>query len=114
MAEKDCAMHRMAVGRDICREPGDQPADGAVIASTDGRQPLQKGVRLEGLVRGTEIFAMIQDDGALEIFAHDPARLHTPENMQLILKIDGYRKDRASLEGVTLRGTFYAISDILV
>jgi hypothetical protein len=119
MTEKDCAIHRMAAGGDICRAQGDQPADGAVIASIDVSQPLLtqpllKGVPLEGLALGTEIFAMIQNDGALEIFAHDPALLGSPENMQLILTIDGYRKDWASLKGVTLGGTFYAINDILV
>ncbi len=116
MADRDCAMHRMVTGGNICLEQGDQPADGpdggVVIASADS--PDQKGVRLDGIVQGTEIFALIQDDGALEIFAHDPALIQAPENLQLILKVDGYRNDSASVDGVRMNGKFYAISDILV
>lgn len=112
MAEKDCAIHRVVMGGDICRKQGDQPVNGVVIASA--HKADIKGVDLEGLARGTEIFAMVQDDGALEIFAHNPARLHQAANIQLILKVDGYAKDKGSVDGVSLSGKFYAISDILV
>jgi hypothetical protein len=155
VAEQDCALFRVVMGENICRGQGDQPVDGTVIASADGRKPWDielaagavdsdpnsnggsgdyfdnpdilpaimladavapalKGVLLGGLKLGTEIFALLQDDGALEIFAHDPALVEAPENMRMVLKIDDYAKNSASLAGVRLNGKYYAISDILV
>jgi hypothetical protein len=112
LTDKDCAIHRVVMSKAVCREQGDPVDDDAVIASTGGLN--RKGVRLEGVTPTTEIFALLQDDGALEIFAYDPALPQSSENVQLILKIDGYKGDRESVEGVRLNGKFYAISDILV
>lgn len=112
MVEKDCALHRVVMNKDVCREQGDPMGDGAVIAAAGGSD--SKGVHLEGVTPGAEIFALIQDDGALEIFVHKPSFSQVPENVQLILKVDGYRGDSGSVEGVHLNGKFYAISDILV
>lgn len=155
MVEKDCALFRVVMGDDICREQGDQLDDGVVVAMADGMKPWDiepaagtayaepenpdgsgdyfddanvasapmlaeapieslKGILLEGLALGTEVFALMQDDGALEIFAHDPALAEAPENMRLILKVDGYAQNSASVEGVRLNGRYFAISDILV
>lgn len=143
MVEQDCALLRVVMGEDICRAQGDQPEDGVVVASAEGKKPWDiepaagssddnaanengsgdyfegpippqetalaradeptlKGVLLEGLALGTEIFA------------HDPARVDAPENMRMILKVDGYAKISATVEGVRLNGKYYAISDILV
>ena len=85
-----------------------------MLAQAEAQVQNLKGVLLEGLVLGTEIFALMQDDGALEIFAHNPALVEAPENMRLILKVDGYAQNSASVEGVRLNGKYYAISDILV
>lgn len=156
MADRDCAMFRIVMGEDICRDQGDQPEDGVVVASLDGRKPWDiepaagssseefdesgdgtgdyfdntdmsmepmlaqavtqqiKGVLLEGLALGTEIFALMQDNGVLEIFAHDPSLVEAPENIRMILKVDGYAQNAKAVEGVRLNGKFYAISDILV
>ena len=91
---------------------GPIPPQETALARAD--EPTLKGVLLEGLALGTEIFALMQDDGALEIFAHDPARVDAPENMRMILKVDGYAKNTATVEGMRLNGKYYAISDILV
>jgi hypothetical protein len=106
-------------------EQGNEPDDGTgdyfdnantvlapMLAQAVTRQ--LKGVLLEGLALGTEIFALMQDDGALEIYAHDPALVGAPENIRMILKVDGYAQRARSVEGVRLNGIFYAISDILV
>ncbi|NQU70848.1 MAG: hypothetical protein HQ514_09875 [Rhodospirillales bacterium] len=104
---------------------GDEPGDGTGDYFDNGNMVLEpmlaqavtrkiKGVLLEGLALGTEIFALMQDDGALEIYAHDPALVSAPENIRMILKVDGYAQRAKSVEGVRLNGKFYAISDILV
>jgi len=98
-------MFRVVMGEDICRAQGNQPDDG--VAGDEGSgdyfdsrtlpqdsslaqadKPSLKGIFLEGLALGTEIFALMQEDGALEIFAHDPALVDAPENMRMILKVD--------------------------
>ena len=105
--------------------PGDEEGDGTGDYFDNGNMVLEpmlaqavtrrlKGVLLEGLALGTEIFALMQDDGALEIYAHDPALVGAPENIRMILKVDGYAQRAKSVEGVRLNGKFYAIGDILV
>ena len=115
MVDMDCAMFRVVMGEDICHAQGDQPDDG--VASDEGsgdyfdgrtlpqdsslaqaEKPSLKGILLEGLVLGTEIFAP------------DPALVDTPENMRMILKVDDYAKNSTAIEGVRLNGKYYAIS----
>ena len=155
IVEMGCAVLRVVMGGDICREQGEPPDDGIVLASADGRKPWDiepasgsnenvqdirdgtgdyfdgattsqgpmlaradiealKGVILDGLAFGTEFFALMRDDGALKIFAHDPAQRDSPENMRMVLKVDGYAHNTLSVEGVRVNGRYYAISDILV
>ncbi|MEE2970710.1 MAG: hypothetical protein VX741_11325 [Pseudomonadota bacterium] len=119
MVDMDCARFRVVMGEDICRAQGDQPDDR--VASDEGSgdyfdgrtlpqdsslaqadKPSLKGILLEGLALGTEIFAQ------------DPALVDTPENMRMILKVDDYAKNSTAVQGVRLNGKYCAISDILV
>jgi len=153
--EQDCALFRVIMGEDICREQGDPQTDDVVIASLNERNPWDiepmsgpvddafdnhdgtgdyfentdpptnlvdaqaakigfGGLIIQGLAVGTELFALMQEDGALEIFVHDPAQRDAPENMRLVLKIDGYAQVSKSLDGVRMNGHYYSINDILV
>jgi hypothetical protein len=162
VVERDCALFRVVMGDNICRDQGDPPVDGVAVALADGVKPweiapaaggapapvrvpvsfepdigdssgdffdqsrvspepalalldgpAEKGLRLDGLAPGTEIFALMQADGALEIFAHDPTRRNARENLRMIMRLDGYNEIGRSVEGVRMNGMYYAISDIL-
>ena len=80
---------------------------------------------LEGFAPSTELFALVQDDGALEVFAydstsHDPAGPAGPagagnvDGLDLVLRIDGYARDPDAFSGLWLNGIFHFVGNIAV
>lgn len=73
---------------------------------------------LEGFAPGTELFALVQDDGALEVFTYDPARADAgtagAPGLDLVLRIDGYAGDPDCFAGLWLNGTFHFVGNIAV
>ena len=142
VTDQDCAVYRIVTNNDICREnTADQPptksiaendeasefavtneiSDGAYVvrlgelAFTAAAVDLTtSGALLEGFADGTELFALVQDDGALEVFSHDAARADDRSNMRLIVRISDYSSSPETFRSLLLNGTSIAVEDIIV
>ena len=60
------------------------------------------------------MFALVQDDGTLEVFAHDAARTLDRSNMRLVVRITGYGASPETFHSLDLNGTSFAVEDIIV
>ena len=69
---------------------------------------------LKGFTEGTELFALVQDDGTLEVFAHDARRARDRSNMRLIVRLSGYAAAPGSFSTLRLNGANVAVEDIIV
>ncbi|MEE9140970.1 MAG: hypothetical protein V3U18_09400 [Alphaproteobacteria bacterium] len=69
--------------------------------------------RLVGCGPKAEVFALVQDDGTLEVFVHDPARAG-PSNLQMVLRIVDYAHNPDALTGLWINGSFYFVNTIIV
>lgn len=69
---------------------------------------------LDGFADGTELFALVQDDGALEVFSHVSAHANDRSNIRLIVRISGYSSAPAKFRSLLLNGTSIAVEDIIV
>ncbi len=142
MTDQDCAVYRIVSNSEICHEAtGDQhpaivivsyeatdefadadetPEDSLVLGR--GESVLTASVAdlttsralLKGFTDSTELFALVQDDGTLEVFAHDAARTHDRSNMRLIARITGYGASPETFRSLDLNGTSFAVEDIIV
>lgn len=100
--------------RDDSGDSGYQPVFPPAPMLASAIEADNKGIVIEGLSQGTEVFALMQADGALEVFAHDPRRSSARANLRMILKVEDYRNQPGRIEGFRLNGAFYAINDIVV
>ncbi len=142
MTDKDCAVYRIITNDEICREvTGDQHPPKVVVASdtaaefavidetSDGYYILRHGASvltvsvadlttsralLKGFADGIELFALVQDDGTLEVFVHDAARARDRSNMRLIARISGYGASPEAFRMIRLNGTSFTVEDIIV
>ncbi len=142
MTDKDCAVYRIVANQEICREVTGDRRPARVIVSADvaaqfdavdntseGFYMLRHGDRvltasvaelttsralLKGFADGTELFALVHDDGTLEIFAHDAAHARDRSNMRLVVRIAGYAAAPQSFVAIRLNGTTVAVEDIIV
>ncbi len=142
MTDKDCAVYRIITNNEICRDTiGDRHPAKAIVSAdrvaafaaldepAEGFYMLRYGDQvvtasvadratghalLEGFAGGTELFALVQDDGTLEVFAHDPARADDRSNMRLIMRMPGYATEPESFRTLLLNGTSFAVEDIIV
>jgi hypothetical protein len=140
--DRDCAVYRFAKGAEICRETvSDRRRRTIVVAlsqSTHFEDVDQTGeefymldhrhdvliasvgelismrILFEGFPRITEFFGLVQDDGALEVFSHDPSLAKERSNLRLIVKILGYAANPSEFEGFRFHGSNYRVEDILV
>jgi len=139
VTDKDCALFRVVMGEEVCRAA---TADTATVVasvygeSTTAEDDTGEGAYLPGdgiaapeistdtlqatadgngaFDNGTEFYAIVHDDGALEVFAHDPQQAEARDNLRLILKIDDYGENTKKFESLQLNGASYAITDLLV
>ncbi len=142
MTDQDCAVYRIVSNNEICRETTGDQRPAIVIVSYEaadefagagetpedaralgrGESVLTASVAdlttnralLKGFTGGTELFALVQDDGTLEVFAHDAARTHDRSNMRLVARISGYGDSPETFLSLDLNGTTFAIEDIIV
>jgi hypothetical protein len=142
MTDKDCAVLRIVTNNEICREAsGDQRAPEIIVApgvvarfaavdeTSDSFYMLRRGeavltasagelntshALLDGFADGTELFALVLDDGTLEVFAHEAARAADRSNMRLVARISGYGAAPETFRTLHLNGANIAIADIIV
>jgi hypothetical protein len=98
----------IAVGQELRLAAGGNP----VIAAVE--RLAARRASLVGFPSGTELYALIQDDGALEVFVHRPGGANAGDNLMLILRIDRYAADPAAFEGLVLDGVYHRVRDIAV
>ena len=104
MLGANCAIFRLFDDGKVCR-----PAENAVARDRRTRPT----VVVTGVAETTELFALIQDDGALEVFVHDPARRDDPSNLQLVLRVGDYAANPGRTPGFQLNGIEYRVDEIL-
>ena len=142
MTDKDCAVLRIVTNNEVCREapadprapeiivsPGVVDRFAAVDETSDNFYMLRQGeavltasaaelttsrALLDGFADGTELFALVQDDGTLEVFAHESGRASDRSNMRLIARILGYRAAPETFRTLDLNGASVAVADIIV
>ncbi len=140
MTDQDCAVYRIVSNNEICRDTTGDQRPAIVIVSYEAtaefagetpEDPLALGrgesvltasvadlttnrALLKGFTDSTELFALVQDDGTLEVFAHDAARTHDRSNMRLVARISGYGDSPETFLSLDLNGTTFAIEDIIV
>lgn len=79
--------------------------------STDGHPDI---ARLMNFPESTEIFALLQDDGALEIFVYGAGPSDSSRELALIATYENYSDNPIALKGVSIGGAFHAIGDLIV
>ncbi len=142
LTDKDCVVLRIVTNNEICREadadrrapeiivaPGVVARFAAVDETSDSFYMLRRGAPvltasvaerttshalLDGFADGTELFALVLDDGTLEVFAHEAARASDRSNMRLVARIFGYGAAPETFHTLDLNGTRLAIADIIV
>ena len=142
MTDKDCAVLRIVTNNEICREavgprrapeiivsPETVERFAAVDETSDRFYMLRRGAAvltasvaelttsralLEGFAESTELFALVQDDGTLEVFAHDAQRASDRSNMRLVARISGYGAAPETFRTFHLNGATVAVADIIV
>lgn len=70
--------------------------------------------RLMNFPSATEVYALLQEDGALEIFAYGPGSSDLPRNLAHIATYENFSDNPSALRGVSIGGTFHTIGDLLV
>jgi hypothetical protein len=137
MADSDCELFRFVKDQPICRDDpapvqmaalGDiAPAAGDMIeppapspyrvyagsALVVDRLAVRQ-VELVGFSASEELYALVHDDGALEVFVHDPHAPRGTPNIRLVLHVDRYAVDPDALQAVIFGGTSFRIKDIVV
>lgn len=96
-------------------------ADGGPYDVVVGRQVVVANVgdvrstsaRLLGCSPKAEPFALVHDDGALEIFVHEPMSADESD-LAMVIRIVDYDRNPDAFAGVWLNGTFYSVGDITV
>lgn len=96
-------------------------ADGGPYEIVVGRQVVVANVgdvrstsaRLLGCSREAEPFALVHDDGTLEIFVHEPMSADESD-LAMVIRIVDYGRNPDAFAGVWLNGTFYSVGDITV
>ena len=62
----------------------------------------------------TEVFALVQDDGALEIFVYGAGQTSSGRGLALIATYENYSDNPSALKGVSIGGAFHPIGDLIV
>ncbi len=142
MTDKDCVVLRIVTNKAICRDATDDQRGPEIIVSRDVDEPYvavdataegfyvqRRGMAvltasvaelttshamLEGYADGTELFALVHDDGTLEVFAHDAGRAADRSNMRLVARISGYAASPETFRTLHFNGTSVAVADIIV
>lgn len=68
---------------------------------------------LQGFGPGAEPFALVQEDGTLEVFIHRRAA-DGGDKTELVFRVIGYSRNAGSFIGLTVGNRFHRIADIIV
>lgn len=79
--------------------------------SSDGHPDT---ARLMNFPASTEVFALVQEDGALEIFVYGVDRPNSARGLELIATYENFSDNPSALKGVSIGGAFHAIGDLIV
>lgn len=63
---------------------------------------------------GIELFALVQENGTLELFAYDNSRMDESDKLVLVASIAGYAEDPSVFAGINRDGGFVGIEDLIV
>jgi hypothetical protein len=135
VANQDCSLFRFIKGESICRDhpqpvqvaslAGIAPAAGDMLEAPASYRVhvgsvlsidrlAARNVELIGFSSHDEFFALVQEDGALEVFVHDRYALADESNIRLVVRIERYASDPEALQGLICSGVFIRIKDIAV
>lgn len=89
-------------------------APGRTIALRDGAPVVAGTDRILTLPAGIELFALVQDDGTLELFAYDGAQPREQDKLVLVASIVGYADDPSVFSGINRSDGFVDIADLIV
>jgi hypothetical protein len=88
------------------------PAQSPVIFNSSDGHP--DTARLMNFPAATEVFALVQDDGALEIFVYGAGQTSSGRGLALIATYENYSDNPSALKGVSIGGAFHPIGDLIV
>lgn len=109
---RDCAVFRIVRGDPPCNDLAPQFAAPVIYPGDGPARWTGTGLaELNGFAPGTEFYALSQDDGAVEIFAHDPDG--SDGVVRLVATIDAVDPtgDRPTL---AVDGTVVTVADLMV
>jgi hypothetical protein len=86
---------------------------GQQVVVANVRDVRSTSARLMGRSRKAEPFALVHDDGVLEIFIHEPMSADESD-LAMVIRIVDYGRNPDAFAGVWLNGTFYSVGDITV
>ena len=81
------------------------------LNSSDGHPET---AQLLNFPAATEVFALLQDDGALEIFVYGPGSADSSRGPALIATYENFSDNPSALKGISVGGSFHAIGDLIV
>ena len=87
-------------------------ADDAVITNIDAVAGMI--LRLDRFPESAEVYALIQADGSLDIFVHQPQAPVGTDRLRRVARIIGYARHPEAFTDLHLNGRTYAIRDLAV
>ena len=73
-----------------------------------------RAVRPDDYPLSIEVYALLHDDGSLEVFVHDPRTGVGEGNIELVITIVDYTDDPAAFAGILVNGRFLDINQRIV
>lgn len=102
-------------GAEEARENADNLiAPGQIIPAREGSQVGADASDVLNIPAGIELFALVQDDGTLELFAYDNSRSLEKDKLILVASIEGYADNPTIFSGVSRNDQFIDIQDLIV
>ena len=85
-----------------------------VISVREDEQTGSNADQVMNIPAGIELFALVQDDGTLELFAYDDSRSQATEKLVLVASIAGFADNPSVFSGVSRNDEFVDIQDLIV
>lgn len=63
---------------------------------------------------GIELFALVQENGTLELFAYDSTQSREQDKLVLVASIEGYAEDPSVFQGISGNDGFIQVEDLIV
>ena len=109
---RDCAVFRVVRGDPPCSDAAPQFAAPVIYPGDGPTRWTGTGLaELNGFAPGTEFYALHHDDGAVEIFAHDP--VGAAGVIRLVATIDDFAADGAPPQ-LSIDGASVTVADLMV